>query len=1289
MSQAQLRTGQRYQGDYWDRFLGADIGLIDPDIHAIIGHEEERQARKLIMIPSESMAPKAVRQALGSVFNNVYAEGYPPLRMTRDDEQALLDLPHQLAYYRRYADRRFYKGVEYVHFVETLAQRRAADCLANERVPSSEIYVNVQPLSGAAANLAVYDTLLDLGDTVMGMDLYQGGHLTHGSAFNFSGKRYRVASYGVSKSTGRLDYDDIRDLARLHRPKMIIAGFTSYTWAPDWEAFAAIAKEVGARLLADISHPAGMVIAGAFPSPVGVADVITFTTHKTLCGPRGAVIVTTDEELARRIDLAVFPGEQGGPHPQKFAAMAVAFKIAQTDAFRRLQWRIKENAAALAEGLTKRGLRLAYGGTDTHFCMLDLNGVAPSGGTSGGRSDGHSRQPLRGEPAVRILDLAGIVANKNTIPGDQMTSLAMGIRLGTPWLTQRGYGPAEVDQVAGLIHKVVTHIQPFSYDGLSGELPRGKIELDVLEEVKQEVAGLAARGEAETADRGTGYPHYYSLASINQAAEADISRSDASPDPAPNAVLAAELAAARERAALFDLSEHGLLLISGERAEPGLNQIVTCDVAALRPWECAFGFILDPDGRLVDDVCIMRLSSSTDGGTPGVRGPAGKYTRFVESCDGFVVRTHPANRARVAAWLRALSDGYTVFDREDLLAKIEGPLVVEDLTEGGEEGRRAALMLHGPSAKAILSMLRDRPAVQETALDSQNRVMAFTRGDEHAELVVPAAQMGAIWDLLVEAGATPAGPEALSTLRAEWGLPDYGRGGECGPESNRLVAPEFYARCSPARFELRKPYFVGHRSLDPIREDPHLPRFAWPEPEGTPLRRTPLYEWHRAHTNRIIPFAGWEMPVWYTGVLDEHNAVRRAAGLFDVSHMGVFEISGPHAAEFLDLVCTNYVRWYAPGESFYSYLLDPDGRVIDDLLVYRRAHDRFLLVVNAVNTEKDWAWLNAANNGDVLIDRDRPATRVLRPASLRDLKDPSAGPDRRVDLALQGPASLRILQSLTDDSRLAGALARVRRTGLMECQLKGIDLVIARTGYTGEDVGYEIFVRPDHAVALWEMLLEAGRPLGLQAAGLAARDSTRTEAGLPLYGHELAGPFDISPAGAGFAGYVKLHKPYFIGRAAYLERENPPLRAIPQAGTPSGARRGEAQVGPSGATAIARFRMNARGVRMPKTGDPVVNRKGQAIGWVTSAAVDVDGIILGLAYLESRHAQLGDEIGVFSLPAKALFEKANKAELVPGDRVHLPDAATIIRRFPGPPERAHWLGGDAVPVQSGSGLSGE
>ena len=207
-------------------------------------------------------------------------------------------------------------------------------------------------------------------------------------------------------------------------------------------------------------------------------------------------------------------------------------------------------------------------------------------------------------------------------------------------------------------------------------------------------------------------------------------------------------------------------------------------------------------------------------------------------------------------------------------------------------------------------------------------------------------------------------------------------------------------------------------------------------------------------------------------------------------------------------------------------------------------------------------------------------------------------------------------------------------------RLAGFESCVARTGYTGEDIGYEIFVHPDRAVAFWETLLEAGRPFGLQPCGLAARDSTRTEAGLPLYGHELAGPFDISPTGAGFGSYVKLHKPYFVGRTAYIEQER--------------GRKME----------VVRFRMNERGVRMPKTGDPVVNRKGRAIGWVTSAAVDVDGRILGLAYIEERYHRDGDQIGTFSLPARPVVEKGDKAELEPGDKIQLPDMATLLLRFP-------------------------
>ena len=316
---------------------------MDRTIKEIIRLEEKRQKEKIILIPSESFAPPEVRKALGSVFNNLYAEGYPSSLMDQEIEETSSGFAHQLAYYRRYSDRRYYKGVEYADLLESVVKKRIAQCFANEKVPSEQIFANIQPLSGAAANNAVYSALLKRGGKIMGMDLLHGGHLTHGSMVNRSGKNYRVATYGVDKETGRLDYEIIRRIALKERPNLIVAGYSSYPWAPDWEKFRSIADEIGAYLLADIAHPAGLVIAGVHPSPVGYAHVITFTTHKTLLGPRGAVILTTEEEKARLIEKAVFPGEQGGPHVNKFAAMGIAFKIAQSEEFRTLQKKIIEN----------------------------------------------------------------------------------------------------------------------------------------------------------------------------------------------------------------------------------------------------------------------------------------------------------------------------------------------------------------------------------------------------------------------------------------------------------------------------------------------------------------------------------------------------------------------------------------------------------------------------------------------------------------------------------------------------------------------------------------------------------------------------------------------------------------------------------------------------------------------------------------------------------------------------------------------------------------------------------
>jgi glycine hydroxymethyltransferase len=1084
--------------------FGKDLAEVDPDVADLIAFEEERQARKLIMIPSESYCPKPVREALGSVFNNVYAEGYPRLQMTRDEEELLLQFDHELSYYRRYADRRFYKGVEYADLIECLAQRRVAECFANERVSADEIYVNVQPLSGSPANLSVYEALLDPGDTIMGMALPQGGHLTHGSPFNISGRRYNVVSYAASRATEKLDYDEIMELALQHRPKIIVGGYTSYSWAPDWEKFREIADACGALLMADIAHTAGLAIAGAYPNPVGIADITTLTTHKTFFGPRGAVIMTTDEDLAGLIDNAVFPGKQGGPHVHKFAAIAVAAKIANTEEYKRLQHKIVDNCVALADGLQKRGLKLSYGGTNTHLLVVDLNPLKSPEGF-----------PLKGEIAARILDLAGIVVNKNTIPGDADASEASGIRMGTPWLTQRGMGEAEMDKIAELIHRIIVNIKPFAYMGLTGPLWRGKIDLDILEEVKLAVEELASGAEVETPAQGIGYPHYYILRETS------------------NHALSIAEGVKREASGM------GLLEVIGERATPFLQQVSTNDVSKLQPGESQRSFLLDAKGQLIDSISILRLEPD-------------RWGR-----DHYIVMTNPENTARVKAWFRSLGDGYILFDEDDIFRKVEGPVVVKD------PGEDAILNIQYP-----ISILHPPSSILHP-------------------------------------------PTGLSLYQA-------------GHDS---------------LFHVSKPYFIGQKSLESVRPKVEKEEWQWQEEEGE-LKRTVLYEEHLKLTKKVIPFAGWEMPVWYTSVSEEHKAVRETAGLFDVAHMGVLEVAGEHATAFLDAVTSNYVRWIGDGQSQYAYLLDPDGNVIDDVFIYRRTADRYMLVVNASNAEKDLAWLNAVNSGKYLIDREHPDIEIEGPAIIRDLKDPSSGEDQRVDLAIQGPNSLAILQSLTDDPKLRAKLARIRRTEFIETELAGMELIVSRTGYTGEDIAYELYVHPDNAAKMWNLLLEKGKDYGIKPAGLGARDSTRTEAGLPLHGHDLAGPYNISPIEAGFGSYVKFHKPYFIGRKALLEKEA--TRSME----------------------ILRFRMNERGVRMAKLGDLVVDKRGKYIGRVTSCALDTEGFQVGLAYVDKKYNREGTPIGIIPLPHDKVPPTKPVEELALGDKMLLQEWATVLTRFP-------------------------
>ena len=408
----------------------------------------------------------------------------------------------------------------------------------------------------------------------------------------------------------------------------------------------------------------------------------------------------------------------------------------------------------------------------------------------------------------------------------------------------------------------------------------------------------------------------------------------------------------------------------------------------------------------------------------------------------------------------------------------------------------------------------------------------------------------------------------------------------------------------------------------------------WQNPDSE-LKQTELYTIHQAAGGKMVPFAGWEMPVRYSSVLEEHRAVRQSAGLFDVSHMGVFEITGPNATTLIDTVFSNYAAWLEDGQSLYGYFLDPEGAVIDDGIIYRIRSDHYFLVINASNEGKDWDWLNAVNEGRVIIDRDRPWVKVEAPAVLRNLKDPSAGKDQKRDLALQGPASLKILQSLTGDSELKKELGRIRRTELISCELLKIPLIIARTGYTGENWGFEMLVHPDQMEKLWKAILKAGKPFGLKPAGLACRDSTRIEAGLPLYGSELAGPMDISPVEAGFPGYVKYHKPFFIGRDMLLKKEKDRQREL------------------------IRFRCTQKRSRKPDQGDPVVNPQGEEIGQITSCSVGEEGCLVGLAILNKNWADPGTALQVLSLRGKSLQEGLGE-----NAKISTQIDITVLERFP-------------------------
>ncbi|PWB69504.1 MAG: glycine cleavage system protein T [Anaerolineales bacterium] len=1013
-----------------DYLFRGNLAKLDPDVYELTQREAERQARKLILIASESTAPMATREALASAFQNIYAEGYPEEESRWMTEEEILDYPMRLADYRRNSDPRYYKGVEYADVVEALARRRAAETFAANGVTADQIYVNIQALSGAPANNAVYHALINLGDTVMGLNLLHGGHLSHGSSVNRSGKFFNAVHYTIDENE-KLDYDAIRALALEHKPKLLIAGYSSYSWVPDWKKFREIADEVGAYFLADISHIGGLVAAGVIPSPIGYAHVVMSTTHKSIDGPRGAVLLTTDASIAKKIDKAVFPGEQGGPHVNVFAALALTFKMTQTKQFKQLQSQTVRNAAAMADQFTKRGLRVPFGGTDTHLVNVDCTSIVGEDGTS-----------LSGDQASRILDIIGVVANRNTIPGDKNSRDPSGIRLGTPWITQRGFDEKKTRQLADIMADVLLACVPHSVDTVrKGKQRRAKLDFKVLNDARLKVRKLAESAGIDFKYKAHGYPHFYYI---------------------------------------DDKSTTGVFELNGHRVRQMLDYAVSSDLSALGEGESQATSIATPKGVVKGTLTCVDMGA-------------------------YLLQVPVAKAGVVATWLRDLSDGYTSFNldgsKDFTTKRMPGPSIVADAKADKRIGKK----------------------------------MAKGKGEA-------------------------------------------------------------------------KPWYVGISSTS--KKEAGLPPFEWTEAEGE-LKKTALNQTHRDLGGRMVPFAGWEMPVQYSGIFEEHLATRNAAGLFDVSHMGVYDVRGADAASFLDAVCGNDCGGLQPGESLYTHFLTPDADVIDDTLVYRRGWDDYLVVVNASNDDKDRTWLESVRDGKVRIDNARPFARTYGyNAEIRNLRDASSGDAMRVDIALQGPRSRDILLAMGVDSESRAHIMKLKRTELCDAVVGGFDLIVSRTGYTGEKMAFELFVHPERAVDFWNAVLKAGEPYGVKPIGLGARDSLRTEAGLPLYGHEMglgSGKFggrDLGVAEGGFGSYVKTYKPWFIGREAFVAREK--------------ERTG----------AVIRFTFDEQRVRMAHNGDPVVNADGERIGFVTSCAIDGQRFITGQAYVDLAYTKMGTPIGI-------------------------------------------------------------
>jgi len=414
------------------------------------------------------------------------------------------------------------------------------------------------------------------------------------------------------------------------------------------------------------------------------------------------------------------------------------------------------------------------------------------------------------------------------------------------------------------------------------------------------------------------------------------------------------------------------------------------------------------------------------------------------------------------------------------------------------------------------------------------------------------------------------------------------------------------------------------------------------EQKDAEAKGSALYSEHIKLTDKshIAAFAGFLMPLWYTSISSEHRAVREAAGLFDCSHMGVLEAAGPYAKEFLNIVFTNDLNKLSDGRAQYGYIIDAAGNVLDDIIIYRRAEDKYMVVVNATNEPKIKAYFFALLNDEVVIDADNPDRRLENKPVVRDMRNIKSGSDCRVDLALQGPAAIDIVIELIEDEQVKGQIKELKGFRFFETIVTGIDCIVSRTGYTGAAMGFELYVHPDKACELWSRLLEKGKPFGLVPCGLGARDSLRIEAGFPLYGHELAGPFDISPFQAGYGFAVKLDKEFFIGKAAMQKEAEQYNMEVVRIELPG-----------------------AKGIRPVRGSDAVLEGGGKCVGWVLSCA-KVDDMQIALALVSRDVIKEGETIGVYYLARnEGQVRKGRKQEIKKGEKAEADINGVTLNRF--------------------------